>query len=82
MEIKILGVGCQRCEKVYEMVERAVNEMGIDAKIVRIKDINDIIDHGVFTVPALVVDGEVVLAGKLPSYEEVKRILEGEKNKK
>jgi len=72
LKIEILGTGCAKCKKVKEIVERAVFEAGVDAEIVKVDDINKIMDYGVMITPGVVVDGDVKVAGKIPSVDEVK----------
>ena len=71
MKIEILGTGCPKCKKLYEISEEAVKELGISAEIIKITDINKIIDYGVMVTPALVIDGDVMVAGKIPEKEEI-----------
>ncbi len=73
--IKILGTGCAKCTKLEELARKAVSELGIEAEISKVKDVKDIMDYGVMITPALVVDGEVKAAGKLPSIEDIKEML-------
>jgi small redox-active disulfide protein 2 len=75
MRIEILGSGCAKCNKLKELVEKVVNEAGIDAEIVKVEDINRILDYGVMITPGLVVDGEVKVAGKIPSENKIKEWL-------
>ena len=75
MEIKVLGTGCAKCKKLEQMTREVVAEIGIEATIEKEEDIYKIMQFGVMTTPALVVDGEVVLKGKVPSVKELKRIL-------
>jgi len=72
MEIKVLGPGCPRCEQTKKRVANAVAETGVDAKIEKVTDLIEIAKYGVFVTPAVVVDGEVKSAGKIPTVEEVK----------
>jgi len=71
MKIEILGTGCPKCKKLNELVEEAINEPGVSAEIIKVTDINKIIDYGVMVTPALVIDGDVKVAGKIPSKEEI-----------
>jgi small redox-active disulfide protein 2 len=80
MKIEILGIGCSKCKKLHELVEEAVNELGVSAEITKVTDINKIIDYGVMVTPALVIDGDVKIAGKIPEKEEIKRWIEEKKN--
>lgn len=75
MKIEILGTGCPKCKKLYEAVQTAVNEMNIDAEIIKITQIKEIINYGVMITPALAIDGKVVIAGKLPSVDQIKKLI-------
>ena len=75
MRIEILGTGCPKCEKLAENAELAVKELGLDAEIVKVTDINEIIKRGVMMTPALAVDGEVKSVGKVLSTEDIKSLL-------
>jgi small redox-active disulfide protein 2 len=75
MKIEILGTGCAKCKKTFEVVEKAVNELGVDANVVKVEDINAALDYGVMITPAVVVDGDVKIAGKIPSVDDVKEWL-------
>ena len=77
MKIAILGMGCATCNKLEDTVRLAVKEAGIDAQIDHVKDIKKIMAYGVMTAPALVIDGKVVAAGKIPPLEEIKKLLSG-----
>ncbi len=76
MKIEILGSGCAKCKKTKEIVEQAVSELGTDAEVVKVEDMNAAIDYGVMITPAVVVDGEVKIAGKIPTVEKVKEWLQ------
>lgn len=71
MKIEILGTGCAKCKKTLEVVEEAVKDAGIKAEITKVEDINSIMDYGVMVTPAVVVDGDVKVAGKIPSVDDV-----------
>ncbi len=75
MEIKVLGPGCPKCEQTERTVREVVAETGVDARIEKVTEIMDIAKHGVFTTPAVVIDGEVKSSGKAPSREDVKKWL-------
>ncbi len=75
MVIKILGTGCARCNQLVTNVQQAINEMGIEATIEKVEKIEDIIEYGVMKPPALVVDGQVKVMGKIPSVEDIKKYL-------
>jgi small redox-active disulfide protein 2 len=72
MKIEILGVGCAKCHKLEEMVRDIASEEGIDADISKVEDFKKIITYGVMTTPALVVNGDVKVAGKIPSEDQIK----------
>ena len=76
MKIEILGAGCPKCKKLTELTEEAVNELGVSAEIIKVTDINKIIDYGVMVTPALVIDGDVKVTGKIPEKKEIKRWIE------
>ena len=73
--IQVLGTGCAKCTKLKENAEAAVKELGIEATVEKIEDINEITGFGVMMTPAVVIDGEVKLVGKLASPEEIKQLL-------
>jgi small redox-active disulfide protein 2 len=75
MKIAILGTGCPKCRQTAEMVCRAVERAGVDATIQKVEDIREIAKYGVLRTPALAVDGQVKLSGKVPSVEEVVALL-------
>lgn len=78
MEIKILGPGCANCEKMAEMAKRAVKELGIEARIEKVTDIQEIMKYTMST-PGLVVNGKLKHSGKpLPSQEKVKELIKQE----
>jgi len=77
MKIEILGTGCAKCDKLEEMVKIAVQESGINADIKHIKDMKKIMAYGVLATPAMVIDGQVKTSGKIPSLEEIKKLIYG-----
>ena len=81
MKIEILGTGCPKCKKLHELAEEAFKELGVSAEIIKVTDINKIIDYGVMVTPALVIDGNVMVAGKIPEKEGIKRWIEEELKK-
>lgn len=74
MDIKVLGPGCPNCKKLEQATLDVVANMGIDAKISKVTDIMEIMSYGVMTTPALVVDGKVIMKGKLPSKDELTKL--------
>jgi small redox-active disulfide protein 2 len=73
--IQVLGPGCAKCVKLKENTETAVKELGVEATVEKVDDINVIVGFGVMMTPALAVDGEVKSVGKLLSVEEIKGLL-------
>jgi len=71
MEIKILGPGCARCEKTAKVVKEVVAETGAEARVEKVTDMMQIAAHGVVSTPAVLVDGVVKSAGKIPKKDEV-----------
>jgi small redox-active disulfide protein 2 len=74
MKIEILGTGCPKCEALKQNVETAVQELGLGAEILKVTDIVEIANRGVMMTPALSVDGEVKLVGKLATVAELKTL--------
>ena len=72
MIIRVLGTGCPKCKKTYENVKKAVEELGIDAEIIKVENIDEI-SEWVMLTPGVVFDDVVVFEGKIPTVEEVKR---------
>ena len=75
-KIQVLGTGCPKCKKLAEHVDKAAQELGIDYELIKVTDINDIISFGVMTTPALVINGEVKISGKVPSVNDLKEYLQ------
>jgi small redox-active disulfide protein 2 len=76
MKIQILGTGCPKCKRLAQVAEQAAKELEIEFDLEKVTDINQIIAFGVMMTPALVVDGDVKLAGKIPSVADLKNILQ------
>ena len=75
MTIKILGTGCPNCKRLEAHTRQAVEELGVQADVKKVEDITDIMAYDVMRTPALVVDEQVVLAGRVPSVTEVATLL-------
>ena len=71
-KIEILGMGWAKCNQLAERAKDAVKELGVDAEVIKVQDIKAITNYGVLVTPALVVDGVVKVAGKIPKMEEIK----------
>jgi small redox-active disulfide protein 2 len=74
-KIQVLGTGCPKCKKLAELADAAAKEMGIEYELEKVTDINDIMAFGVMMTPALAVDGQVKVTGKVPSADEIKTLL-------
>ncbi len=74
MEIKILGTGCARCKELENITREVVRELGLHAEVVKEDDISRIMEYGILRTPGLVVDGSVLVSGRLPSKEELKAL--------
>jgi small redox-active disulfide protein 2 len=74
-KIQILGTGCPKCKKLAENAEAAAKQLGVEYEIEKVTDIGEIMKFGVMMTPAIAVDGNVKIAGKVPSVEQLKEIL-------
>jgi small redox-active disulfide protein 2 len=74
-KLQILGIGCPKCKKLAELTEAAAKQLGIPYELVKVTDINQIMEFGVMMTPALAVDGQVKVIGKVPSIEEIKKLI-------
>ena len=75
MDIKILGTGCAKCQALERNTRDAVADLGISVSIEKVTDIQSIMKYDILMTPGLVIDGEVVVSGKLASKEEIKKLL-------
>ncbi len=73
--LKVLGVGCAKCNQLAANADQAAGELGIDYTLEKVTDINEMMGYGVMMTPALVVDGAVVAVGKVPPVDEIKDML-------
>jgi small redox-active disulfide protein 2 len=73
--IQILGTGCPKCKKLEEHTREAAKTIGLECEILKVTDIEAIMRMGVMMTPGLAIDGQVVLSGKVPSVDELKKIL-------
>lgn len=77
MKIQILGPGCAKCIETEKRVQRALSELATTAEVEHVHDPRIFAQHGVLFTPAVVIDGAVKMSGKVPTVEEVKKLLEG-----
>lgn len=75
MDIKVLGTGCAKCKSLEKATREAVAKTGVNATITKVEDIVEIMNFNVMTTPALVIDGEIVVKGKVPSVDEISKLL-------
>lgn len=72
MKIEVLGMGCLKCRKLAELAAQAVQELDVEAEIVKVEAVKEIMKYNVLSTPGLVVDGQLKAAGRLPSLDEIK----------
>jgi small redox-active disulfide protein 2 len=75
MEIKVLGTGCAKCKSLEKLTNEVIAETGVAATVEKVEDIYKIMQFGVMSTPALVINQKVVLSGRLPSATELKEII-------
>ncbi|MFO8110170.1 MAG: thioredoxin family protein [Thermoplasmata archaeon] len=75
MKIEIFGTGCRKCKRLEKNVETAVKELGIEAKVEKVQDINEIASRGVMMTPALAIEGDIKSSGKILNPEDIKKLL-------
>jgi small redox-active disulfide protein 2 len=77
MKIEVLGSGCPKCMALEGNVKKALEALSLEADVVKVTEIEQIIQRGVMSTPALVIDGKVVLQGKNPTVDQLKKMLQG-----
>lgn len=75
MEIKILGEGCDKCEKVLENTKTALGELGVEATIEKVEDIVEMMKYGVMSTPAIVINGKVKSTGRISTVKDIKKYI-------
>lgn len=75
MKIKVLGTGCSKCNELMSLTAKAVNELGLDVEIEKVSDVNEIVAYGIMTIPALLINGKVVVRGNVPKLNDLKEII-------
>ena len=75
MDIKVLGPGCNNCVRLEANTREALADLGLMASIEKVTDLGSIVGYGIMTTPGLVVDGQVVSAGRVPSVDDIKRLI-------
>jgi len=76
MKIEIFGTGCAKCNNTEKIIRKTVEELGISAEILKVEDLQEIINRGVMMTPAVFVDGEAKVVGRIPSPDEIKKWLQ------
>ena len=75
MIIQVLGTGCSKCKTLYDVAKKAAQESGVDVDVQKVEDIQQIMAFNILMTPGLVIDGQVRAAGRIPSVEEVKKMI-------
>ena len=75
MVIKVLGTGCEKCTQLYRNVQKAVEELGLDAEIQKVESLLELVQLGVMSTPSMMVDGKLVVSGRVPSVKAITEIL-------
>lgn len=82
MKIEVLGSGCPTCKKLFELTKQAVGEIGIEAEVEYIDDIQKIMELGVMQAPVLMIDGKIAMIGGTSEIERIKELITDKDNKK
>jgi len=75
IKIEVLGTGCAKCKRLFANAEQAVRDLGITADVVKVEDLDAIVESGVMMTPALFINGEIVSEGRVPDVNEIKSML-------
>lgn len=75
MEIKVLGTGCPKCKTLEKSTRDVIAQMGVEANITKEEDIMKIMEYGIMHTPGLVINGKVVVSGRLPSSKEIEQFI-------
>lgn len=75
MNIKVLGEGCEKCDKLYENTKEAVAELGIDVEVEKVEDLIEIVRLGVLTAPSILVDGKLIVSGQVATTKNIIKLL-------
>lgn len=78
MVIKVLGTGCEKCAQLYQNVQQAVTELGIDAEIQKVEDLMEMVQLCVMSAPSMMIDGKLVVSGRVPNVKTLIGILEAQ----
>ena len=75
MDIKVIGEGCEKCDKLYENTCLAVERLDLEASIDKVEDLMDIVRLGVMTTPSVMVDGKLIISGRVPKVKDIMKML-------
>ncbi len=75
MDVKVLGPGCAKCKKLYEEADKAIKQLGLAATLTKVEKLTEIAAYNVLMTPALVIDGQVKTAGRVPNTAELTTLL-------
>ena len=76
MKLEVLGTGCTKCKRMYDNVTEAVKKSGAQAEVMKIEALEEIVSRGVMMTPSLFLDGEEVVAGRVPTVNEIMEIIQ------
>jgi small redox-active disulfide protein 2 len=76
MKIEVPGKGCAKCLSTMDNVKAALGELNLEAELVKVTDISDIVQRGILSTPAVAIDGKVVMQGKLPTVDQIKQLIQ------
>lgn len=75
LDIKVIGTGCDKCDKLYENTQAALKELGIEANLQKVEDLLEIVKLGVMTSPSLMVNGKLIVSGQVVSKDKIVKLL-------
>jgi len=75
MKIEVLGPGCPKCNATFENVKKALSELGKSAEVVKVTDINTMLQKGIMQTPALIINGKLIVQGKIATVEQIKQFI-------
>jgi len=75
MKIEVLGPGCPKCNVTFENVKKALSELGKSAEVVKVTDINTMLQKGIMQTPALIINGKLIVQGKIATVEQIKQFI-------
>lgn len=78
MEIKVLGSGCANCKKLHALTQEAVKELGVQAEVIYVTDLQEIMKTGIMRMPGMIINGKVKVMGRVPSMKEIKQLISDE----